>query len=355
MPKFSVIIPVYNVEKYIHRCVDSVLAQRFSDFELILVDDGSTDDSGAMCDEYARQDERVRVIHKSNGGLSSARNAGLEQAKGEYICFVDSDDYIREDLLDTVSGYLNGEKRFVCFGFAIQTPSGIIRNEYIGKIHEKNIKSDKDKLRFICNELTDYRVSWTAWSKVFSRAVIEREHLRFADNAEIYAEDLYFSLCYMAFADEIVNIQKPLYVYCERDNSIMGTDAKKNNVGRFLQMANAVKRFYQQNDSCDCLCRHFSLVYFKIMYIAYTRLTAAFPDRVLSEYRRLFTDAIPVQETDRFKKHIKQAYRHRQYLFNEYTSRKDIVYYLLIFRYFVDGNYFALRVRLKIAKILLKG
>lgn len=355
MPKFSVIIPVYNVEKFIHRCVDSVLAQTFSDFELILVDDGSTDHSGAICDGYARQDVRVKVVHKSNGGLSSARNAGLDQAKGEYICFVDSDDYIREDLLDTVSAYLNGEEWLICFGFAIQTPSGMIRNEYLGNIVKKDIESDKDKLRFICNELMDYRVSWTAWSKVFSRAVIEREHLRFADNAGIYAEDLYFSLCYMAFADEIVNIQKPLYVYCERDDSIMGTDAKKNNVARFLQLANAVERFYQQHDSRNYLYKHFSPIYFKIMYIAYTRLTAVFPDRELSEYRRLFMDEIPVQEKDRFKKYIKEAYRQRDYLFNEYISHEDTVYYLLMFRYFADGNYFALRVRFKLARILLKG
>lgn len=355
MPKFSVIIPVYNVERFIHRCVDSILAQSFTDFELLLIDDGSTDRSGKICDEYARQDERIRVIHKENGGLSSARNAGLDRAIGEYICFVDSDDYIRSDMLETISAYLNGDKRSVSFGFSIQTPSGNIRNEYLGNMTKKSIVNDKDRLRFFCNELTDYRVSWTAWSKVFSRAVIEREHLRFADNAGIYAEDLFFSLCYMAFADEIVNVQKPLYVYCERDDSIMGTDAKKNNVRRFVNLANAVERFYQHHNSCDYLCRHFSLIYFKIMYIAYTRLTAAFPDRELSAYRRLFMDEVPEKETDRFNKHIKEAYRQRDDLFNEYSSHEDRLYYLLMFRYFIDGNYFALRVRFKIARLLLKG
>lgn len=354
MPKFSVIIPVYNVEKFIHRCVDSVLAQTFSDFELILVDDGSTDHSGAICDEYARQDERVRVIHKENGGSSSARNAGLHKATGEYIYFADSDDYLREDLLETVVPYLNGEGRLISFGFAIQTLSGNIRHEYFGNITEKCISSEEEKLRFICSELTDYRISWSLWSKIFCREIIEQECLRFVDSI-IFGEDLYFTMCYMAYVDEIVNIQKPLYVYCEHDDSIMGTDAKKNNVKRFLQMANAVEQFYQQHNNCDYLCRHFSPIYFKIMYIAYTRLTAAFPDRELSEYRRLFMDEIPVQEKDRFKKYIKEAYRQRDYLFNEYTSHADTIYYLLMFRYFADGNYFALRVRFKLARILLKG
>ncbi|HEL7541574.1 TPA: glycosyltransferase, partial [Enterococcus faecalis] len=100
MPKISIIVPVYNVEKYLEKCVRSILAQTFTDFELILVDDGSPDSSGAMCDQFAEQDERVKVIHKENGGLSDARNAGIEIATGEYLGFVDSDDYIADDMYE---------------------------------------------------------------------------------------------------------------------------------------------------------------------------------------------------------------------------------------------------------------
>ncbi|MFR2551722.1 MAG: glycosyltransferase [Clostridioides difficile] len=100
MPKISIIVPVYNVEKYLEKCVRSILAQTFTDFELILVDDGSLDSSGAMCDQFAEQDQRVKVIHKENGGLSDARNAGIELATGEYLGFVDSDDYIADDMYE---------------------------------------------------------------------------------------------------------------------------------------------------------------------------------------------------------------------------------------------------------------
>lgn len=100
MCEISIIVPVYNVEKYLKKCVDSILNQTFRDFELILVDDGSPDNSGAICDQYAKEDTRVRVIHKENGGLSSARNAGIEDAKGKYLGFVDSDDYIAEDMYE---------------------------------------------------------------------------------------------------------------------------------------------------------------------------------------------------------------------------------------------------------------
>ena len=99
-PTISVIVPVYNTEKYLRRCIDSVLAQTYTDFELLLIDDGSKDSSGAICDEYAAQDTRMRVFHKENGGVSSARNMGLDHARGEWITFVDSDDWLSKDYLD---------------------------------------------------------------------------------------------------------------------------------------------------------------------------------------------------------------------------------------------------------------
>lgn len=98
----SVIVPVYNVEKYLNRCVDSILMQTYRNMEIILVDDGATDSSGVICDEYAQKDSRIRVIHKENGGLSDARNAGIEAAKGQYFCFIDSDDYIDPEMLEVL-------------------------------------------------------------------------------------------------------------------------------------------------------------------------------------------------------------------------------------------------------------
>ena len=102
MPRLSVIVPVYKVEKYIHKCVDSILNQTFTDFELILVDDGSPDNCGRICDEYAEKDSRVRVIHKKNGGVSDARNVGVVESKGDYISFVDPDDWIETNALEQI-------------------------------------------------------------------------------------------------------------------------------------------------------------------------------------------------------------------------------------------------------------
>ncbi len=110
----SVIVPVYNTGKYLNRCVDSILAQTYHDLEGILVDDGSTDQSPGLCDEYLRKDERIRVIHKSNGGLSDARNVGIDVASGEYIGFIDSDDYIVPDMYQKLYTRLTQEKADIC-------------------------------------------------------------------------------------------------------------------------------------------------------------------------------------------------------------------------------------------------
>ena len=101
-PTISIIVPVYNVEEYIHKCINSILAQTYKDFELILINDGSPDNSGIICDEYARADSRIKVIHQQNSGLSAARNAGLAVAKGDYIGFVDSDDWIDKSMYESM-------------------------------------------------------------------------------------------------------------------------------------------------------------------------------------------------------------------------------------------------------------
>ena len=126
-PLISIIIPVYKVEPYLRKCLDSVVQQTYRNLEIILVDDGSPDSCGAICDEYATKDERITVIHQENKGLSAARNAGLDIATGDYIQFVDSDDWIEPDALATVLSIAEDHHvDIVCFGFNKHLPSGEI-------------------------------------------------------------------------------------------------------------------------------------------------------------------------------------------------------------------------------------
>ena len=133
MPEISIIVPVYNVEKYLPRCVDSILNQTFTNFELILVNDGSTDRSGIICDQYKKRDNRIKVIHKTNEGVSKARNIGISEAKGRYIEFIDSDDWIERSLLeDTLKQIRIDNSDIIFFGL-------LYEDEDDNLIKEKNM------------------------------------------------------------------------------------------------------------------------------------------------------------------------------------------------------------------------
>ena len=166
----SVIVPVYNVERYIRQCVESILEQTYADLEIILVDDGSTDGSGSICDEYKLKDNRVVVIHKCNGGLSEARNAGLDIARGEYIGFVDSDDYIEPDMYEVL--YKNCERyaadlaaaRFVKFN-----TQGEVRKNFTENIE---VFSREEMLRLFIVGDRRYEITMSVWDRLYKRELI---------------------------------------------------------------------------------------------------------------------------------------------------------------------------------------
>ena len=138
--KVAIIVPVYNVEKYLQRCIESILTQTETDFELLLIDDGSKDKSGLICDEYAQKDERVNVIHKENGGVSSARNLGIEKANGEWICFIDADDYVRQDFLSNIQQYLFGDVDIVHWGFFYDNCGMIVEKPIVNNTNIINME-----------------------------------------------------------------------------------------------------------------------------------------------------------------------------------------------------------------------
>lgn len=145
--RFSIIVPVYNTERYLKKCIDSILIQKFSDFELILVDDGSEDGCGDMCDQYAEYDSRVRVIHKKNMGVSAARNDGLDKASGDYILFVDSDDWIENNCLEVLNDVITENIDVVVFGL-----KKIFKNKIDIILPELYVKSEEIKEKLISDE-----------------------------------------------------------------------------------------------------------------------------------------------------------------------------------------------------------
>lgn len=194
----SVIVPVYNSEKTLVRCVDSILSQTFSDFELLLVDDGSTDSSGKMCDDYALKDHRVHVFHKKNGGVSSARNLGLDHANGKWIAFCDSDDYVNSNWLSTFTKHCKKNVELVVQSTGI---SNSIKNRpFEGTV------SDFLELFY------DVYVIGYVWNKLFLKSAIDKYCHRF-DESFAFLEDEMFVCKYLQSINHVAFIPKVTYHY----------------------------------------------------------------------------------------------------------------------------------------------
>ena len=207
-PKISVIVPVYKAEAYLHRCVDSLLAQTFTDFEILLIDDGSPDRSGEICDEYARKDSRVRVWHKENGGVSSARNLGIENSNAEWICFVDSDDYVEKSYLDDF-GLDSYEADIYLQGYKV------IRNNEITRTHQFNVNHISIIPFESCFiEAERKNILNSPWCKLFKVDIIKKKCICF-DTSISYGEDHLFVLKYLQFVQmaSISDASSYNYVY----------------------------------------------------------------------------------------------------------------------------------------------
>lgn len=199
-PTISIIVPVYNTEKYLRRCLDSIVAQTFKDYECIIVDDGSTDDSAAICDEYEKKDSRFKVLHKKNEGVSTARNVGIEYAEGEFITFVDSDDYLSSVYLRDL--YDNKEYNYVVGSFqTFPAPSTVIAG------NESYESKDFAHFLRLCNLCNGY-----PWGKLFKTSIINKYKIRFNRNLTVY-EDYLFCLDYIKHIDSVIQIPNANYYY----------------------------------------------------------------------------------------------------------------------------------------------
>ena len=214
--KVSIIVPVYNIENYIRVCVESILAQTYESFELILVDDGSKDNSGILCDEYAAIDSRVKVIHKENGGVSSARNTGLQQAKGKWIMYVDGDDWIEPDMIESLIETAKATEADLVFGDYMKY------GPYAGNHKLPTWSTDKkDSMsRYIAYSMT------TIWGSIAKRSLYTEHSLKSPDGVS-YCEDFHLIVRLCHFANKIVNVHRSFYHYRYRPTSIMSNMNRK--------------------------------------------------------------------------------------------------------------------------------
>lgn len=211
-PQITIIIPVYNVEKYLNRCLDSVLAQTFKDFEAILIDDGSTDNSRNICNQYAQKDKRIRVICCKNGGPSKARNVGLEYAKSPWVTFIDSDDYVTSEYLENFMRYNNDDPETqVIQGYYSMGYNRIEDNTlYPSTKYESHIAQEGVRSLYI--EKNNLLYNWAVWCKIFSTEIIQKNNIKFEQSLWC-GEDGLFWHKYLCFIKKIVYIEEQSYFY----------------------------------------------------------------------------------------------------------------------------------------------
>lgn len=248
-PRLSVIIPIYKAESFLNRCVDSVIIQTFSDFELLLIDDGSPDSSGLLCDEYSLRDHRVRVFHKKNGGVSSARNLGLDNAVGDYITFVDSDDWLETDCyLKLFSIIDNYELDVLQFSY---------REVYAS--HNKEIVSNIDGL-VIEDVIKSGSFRGSVWSGIFKRSVISKDNIRFNPLMK-FAEDQLFVYDVLRNSRTYRCIPEVLYNYFQNQGSALHNPKYSDLLYSSQILSEYASKYPFFSEKCDeIICYHITLM-----------------------------------------------------------------------------------------------
>lgn len=256
----SIIVPVYNVEPYLNRCIDSILQQTYKNLEIILVDDGSKDQCSAICDSYGALDVRIVVIHKENGGLSDARNAGLAIATGEYIAFVDSDDYIHPRMMERLLYHLNeANAEIAVCNIQYTDDRDDVEEQLQRKINEKKeILLDRKNAQLVYFN-NDMKVLMTvAWNKLYKSYLFK--HIKFPVSKVHEDEFVTFQLLYRA--GKVTYFNEVLYYYYQKADSIMG----KFNVKRFdLFEAYRVKMKFFLEQEEYLLCKRTMFLYFRML------------------------------------------------------------------------------------------
>lgn len=212
--KLSIIIPIYNIEGYLPTCLNSILQQDFSDYELLLINDGSTDSSGKICDEFALKNDHIRVFHKENAGVSAARNLGLEKAEGKWICFIDGDDQIEKDSLKTLMDYAD-----------LNDPELLIARSF----HYENGVKKQEKYpfdnSFLNNSYGGYELivsksykRGSVWGGIFNRSFLNKNQIRFPISLKNGEDSIFISLCHL-YAKRLFFIDVDFYLVTEREGS----------------------------------------------------------------------------------------------------------------------------------------
>ncbi|MCR5485013.1 MAG: glycosyltransferase [Clostridiales bacterium] len=267
----TVIVPVYNVEKFLRDAVASIAAQTYQNIEIILVDDGSTDNSGKICDELKEGDDRIKVIHQKNVGLSGARNSGLDNATGKYVSFIDSDDRICPEMIETLyRGIVDNDADVSCCDLL-----NIISGEPSKKVIKNMISGVVDYGRY---DLLDFfenhfnkEFPVNVCSRMFKLSLINELKLRFVPTQKVYAEDQLFTLCYYSAVRRAYYTPEPLYLYYIRTDSLSGFKPKPEVLNRWLSLVTSLRSYFKTHSPSQPFSTYAYLVWGYILRVTVLR------------------------------------------------------------------------------------
>ena len=307
-PSVSIIVPVYNAEKTIRRCIESILHQSCGDFELLVVDDGSPDSSGAICDAYAAGDARVRVFHKENGGVSAARNLALEQARGKYIQFLDSDDWITPDAtLLLLRAAEEHEADLVISDFYRVVGE---RVSVKGDIAEGSVLTQEEYAAHMMENPADFYYG-VLWNKLYRRSIVERYRLRM-DEEISWCEDFLFNLEYIRCARRFYALNVPIYYYVKTKGSLASQISISKTVRMKLTMFEYYNRLYKEIFDEEEYEKHRLKVY---RFLLDAAGDGSVPPAILPNAKKLGDERVRVQpETLAEEGVMADAYRERKLL-----------------------------------------
>lgn len=279
----TVIVPIYNVEDYLDRCVKTICQQTYKNLEIILVDDGSPDRCGQMCDDYAKQDERIKVIHKPNGGLSDARNAGIEIATGEYLVFVDSDDYIHHEMIGRLYNALKVYRAdlAVC-GYEEVTEEQEADVTRPMKGEGEILVGDEDKKRHLFGP--DFIAFNVAWNKLYKRSMFAQERY---PKGKIH-EDEFVTYKLVDRAERIVYLKENYYFYVQRNQSIMQIGFSQKRLHR-LEAYQEKLEYFAESQKWDYFQEHLlGMRCLILQYVDEIKADGQYKVSILKPYHKIF-------------------------------------------------------------------
>ncbi len=337
MNKVSIVVPIYNAEKYLDECIESIVNQTYINLEIILIDDGSKDKSPQMCDEWAKKDNRIKVIHKSNEGAGASRNQGIEISTGNYILFVDSDDYIAPTLVEKcLNAISESSSAMVMFGTTNINEYGKLINKqihYTNKYIFENDEIQKEllpELLFSKNsKLQDIRI-YTCMANFYSLDIIKKINWKFKSEKEYISEDLFSIISLIPYITKFVIIDEPLYFYRHGHESLSSSSR--------LNDYEMIKKFYKQ---CIELCEkyNFNSNVQKCMsepYLSFTITCLKYKIRLKKPFTEKYKEINAVLKDDLLHKllnerKLREEKISRHLLFSTIRSKNYLLTWLLIY------------------------